>query len=380
MDPRLLKSFRQVRKQQPELFTNISVVGQEKAYMNEIVCDRHSTLIEEEVGPCVHQVDMFSGELTEHMENMNFLRGQVKTVIGPKQTSKLQVTDICFSVLGKHASNECKLGQRRAQRKKARQEGVAAKLEAGAFEVMEQVNAMHNACVKAAEEGKVEASFRKAGWLALEPGREGLRKAEGPRWSGLPLGGSNLPQSYLDVRFTGMDEDGKPMKPDWNKLHLLRKKQQEKKQLDTAGKREGGQKAVQQSLSPESALNKKFTAAEAEAEQVEAQIKEFDEKDVATGFLMEYLEQLDIEDDYDTGDAEEKRITIELSDVQELEARENSAWLRLPPKRRRAVLEEGRAFLTTSQVPRILTAESKAEKKVHQTIKRASKQLVNTRK
>ena len=60
--------------------------------MDEIICAWHSEKLEEECGgPCMHLVDMFAGELTEVVEAHNYARGQVKVVIGPKQTSKIQV-------------------------------------------------------------------------------------------------------------------------------------------------------------------------------------------------------------------------------------------------------------------------------------------------
>jgi hypothetical protein len=361
-----MQPYRVLRKKMPHLFTNVCVCGQEKAYMDEVICDFHSRLTEAVVGPCIHQVDMFSGELTEHMEAVNYLRSQVKTVIGPKQTSKLQVTDITFAVMGKIASQACKSRQRRDQRRKAHQEGVSAKLDAGAFEVMEQTNAMHNACVKAADEGKVELSFRKAAWLAYEPGLKGLRKAEGARWSGLPLGGSNLPQSFLDRRFPDFDENGKPKRPDWSRLHQLRQKQIVKQQLDVAGKREGNLKAVKQTLQPDNAISKKWTTAELEGKELEEEYKDMNEKDASLGFLSEFLTQPDIEDDYAAAASKEDQISIELDDLQELEGMENSAWHRLPPKRRKSILDDARDLVTSSQAPKVLSAESKQEDKAHQ--------------
>ena len=225
---------------------------------------------------------------------------------------------------------------------------------------------MHNACVKAADEGKVEGSFRKAAWLAYEPGLKGLRKAEGARWSGLPLGGSNLPQSFLDRRFPDFDENGKPKRPDWSRLHKLRQKQIVKSQLDVAGKREGNLKAVKQTLQPDNALSKKWTTAELEGKELEEEYKDMNEKDASLGFLSEFLTQPDIEDDYAAGASKEDQISIELDDLQELEGMENSAWHRLPPKRRRAIVDEARDLVTSSQAPKVLSAESKQEDKAHQ--------------
>ena len=129
-------------------------------------------------------------------------------------------------------------------RLKAQKAGVSAKLDAGCFEVMETANAMHNACVAEAETGRVERCFRKAAWLAYEPGEKKLQKAEGDRWDGLPLGGSNLSVSYLEERFSGLDSEGVPKRPDWSELHKLRLKQTQDAELKKASKKQGSQKAV----------------------------------------------------------------------------------------------------------------------------------------
>ena len=73
-----------------------------------------------------------------------------------------------------------------------------------------------------------------------------------------------MPQAFLDRRFPDFDENGKPKRPDWSRLHQLRQKQIVKQQLDVAGKREGNLKAVKQTLQPDNAISKKWTTAELE--------------------------------------------------------------------------------------------------------------------
>ena len=102
--------------------------------MDEVICSFHSELIaeeqtqlaqeaqrtEEEAGGVFHQVDMFSGELSENVSLLNFIRQQVKNVIPPKQTARCQVTDIRFAKLGKDELMKLKAKQRKAMRTKAK--------------------------------------------------------------------------------------------------------------------------------------------------------------------------------------------------------------------------------------------------------------------
>ena len=64
MHPRLMQGWRELRAQQPSVFEKgVRVWGQPTAYMDSIICVGHSRLISQEVRQCIHQVDMFSGEL-----------------------------------------------------------------------------------------------------------------------------------------------------------------------------------------------------------------------------------------------------------------------------------------------------------------------------
>ena len=104
VDARLMASWRALRKRQPGLFRQgVLVWGQRVGYEDEIICDFHSELLSRECRQVVHEVDMFAGELTEHMEEVNFQRQQAKHVIGMKQTFRCQLTDVGFAANGKKA-------------------------------------------------------------------------------------------------------------------------------------------------------------------------------------------------------------------------------------------------------------------------------------
>ena len=103
----LMRSWRDLRRKEPELFQQgVLIWGSPNAYQNEVTCAMMSKELEQHFpNGCLHQVDMFSGELTETMEALNFMRNQVKTIVPPKLTSKGQVTDLGFARDAKAASN-----------------------------------------------------------------------------------------------------------------------------------------------------------------------------------------------------------------------------------------------------------------------------------
>ena len=88
-------------------------------------------------------------------------------MLPPKQTARVQITDIRFAKLGKDALNKVKAKQRKALRAKARKEGVAAKLAKATYEIMDAMIMIHRACVddNKTSLGVVKAA-RMSGYLA----------------------------------------------------------------------------------------------------------------------------------------------------------------------------------------------------------------------
>ena len=350
----LLQSWRKCRKNHPHLFRGNLIWGSKNAYQNEANCVDHSQLIEEEMGgPCIHLVDMFAGELAPSVEEANFKRGQIKATVPPKQTSLTQVVDLGLGVRGKRASNMTKQKQRRNMRRKAQEEGVASKLEAGCYEIMELLNSMHDACVEAAEEGEVARLFRKGGWFAVEAGKTSLQKAEGKRWAALPLGGTQIPRAYLEDRFAHFDSNWIPARPDWSKLHKLRMEQREKAITKVDEKKKGAMKAVLASLLPESPAAKRQKRNEEDEKEFAAEEKSQSEKDSTLAFTQLYMTQASYEMDSKTkeGDEEEPAIDFSLSEIAEMEVCPESLWMSMHPKRRRDILANAQLSATTTQVP-----------------------------
>ena len=348
VDARLMASWRALRKRQPGLFRQgVLVWGQRVGYEDEIICDFHSELLSRECRQVVHQVDMFAGELTEHMEEVNFKRQQAKHVIGMKQTFRCQLTDVGFAANGKKAGEVKKRELRRAQRVRAAREGVSAKLEASAFELLSVAVAMHADCVQRnAEEQKVLATFRACGWPAYDLGSEGLMPASEEKWKDFPLGSSRLGPPFLASRFSHV-KDGVPERPNWNRLHDLIARQQQEADEKT--------KALQGRIA--TVKKRKFHAAfeigaldvDRAAKAEEAQpLADAEAKVVVDlkGFTDFSMPERLFEDQVGA-----EPFSCSLMKLEELESGENAAFNLLRPSVRKQLLEEARSCLVTSQKP-----------------------------
>ena len=152
-------------------------------------------LLREEHLQSVHVQDMLGAAQTEAVREHSYKAQIVRNTIGMKQTARLQVTDVRFAKIMKDRGRTVKEKMRRLKMKKARREGVATHLQATHKELLYYATEMHAATVEdnASNEGVVMAA-RETAYLAsvgdAESGK--LRLADGPEWSGLPLGSSRL--------------------------------------------------------------------------------------------------------------------------------------------------------------------------------------------
>ena len=242
INPRLMLPFVQLRKECPELFyksgeleplgesAGVLIWGHPNAYQDEILSDWNAREFRAEVGdyfPLVHICDMFAGELTSHMESLDWTLNMCKLVLGPKQTAKLQVTDTVCAKIGKNVVSEKKVEQRRRARKKAQLDGVSPTLTASAFEIMESTLAMHSAWQEAGEEGKIAQGLVDALFAEYEPGGEDFSQLvstkHSPRFRSFTRGStSKLDNSFHEMRHTHFSESGVPEPVDWNELARFR--------------------------------------------------------------------------------------------------------------------------------------------------------------
>ena len=79
--------------------------------MDSVICCFHAEQIREEIdsltgvynAAVIHLCDAFAGEWQEEVKNLDFVLNIVKTLLGPKVTAKIQLTDVRFSKMAKDA-------------------------------------------------------------------------------------------------------------------------------------------------------------------------------------------------------------------------------------------------------------------------------------
>ena len=109
-----------------------------------------------------------------------WLNNSTQHTIAPRQTAKLQVTDIRYAKIGKDGTVAMKATRRKLLREKAKHAGVAAMLCSRHIDLMHIVSSMQVACVRdsVANKGVLKA-VRMGGWIAYRPTADGLKPALG---------------------------------------------------------------------------------------------------------------------------------------------------------------------------------------------------------
>ena len=189
----------------PELYVKVEVFGQKEATMDQNICMLLSDQLRNEELPalgvkqCVYQTDCAGCEHTPMVKAIKMSNSQVDHIIGQKQTQKMQSIDLIFAKLGKDQQRASAPTIRRAQRKKALQEGCPAILTSKCTEVMLLLNDMHDACQAAATDERlaVVKAARMGGFLEFLPIAQGLMPVEGDCWQKAGLDSGSLRRAFF---------------------------------------------------------------------------------------------------------------------------------------------------------------------------------------
>ena len=232
-----MRPWRELRKKRPGLFSQgVLVWGHPTAYMDEVICDWHSLLCQEECRDSISQrsqvllsQDSFSGELTSTILSKKFLRQQVQHVIGPHATGRLQLTDTTFAMPAKQAGELTKARLRKRLRYLAAMQRVPVKHKTGSLDIPQVALAMHAEMRK--REGQIVKALRAAHFLDFLPGSEGLVQVSPEEANLWPAGGHRVDAAWSDPKAGWMQplEDRAAFQPlpcDWSALNQLRQEQE----------------------------------------------------------------------------------------------------------------------------------------------------------
>ena len=117
---KLMLPWRRLREKNPELFENLSVYMQPAGYVDSVIFVWMIEELSELFPQALWQRDCFSAAFSEESQQALFLAHQLQTVIGPKMTASLQLTDTDFSKSFKAESRHISERLQTEERKKAK--------------------------------------------------------------------------------------------------------------------------------------------------------------------------------------------------------------------------------------------------------------------
>ena len=217
---KLMLPWRRLRKSEPELFKDLSVYMQPAGYVDSVI---QVWMIEElsELYPqALWQRDCFSAAFSEEAQQALFLAHHFQTVIGPKMTASLQLTDTDFSKSFKAQSRHISEKLQTEERKKAKAEGRRPNLKMGPKEILQISQGAQKALFqKNLENQWVLAGARRNYLLSYRPSLKEHKLVRADSFRQLEAfdeGSSRLRLSWYENRYKWLDPEGKPIEPNWS--------------------------------------------------------------------------------------------------------------------------------------------------------------------
>ena len=214
---RVLESWRQLRKDRPELFERIEVMSQPAANVDSLILSWVIESQAEQYPASLWQRDCFASVFSTTATEAMHLANQISTLVAAKCTSKLQITDSDFSKQFKSLVKG-KLQQLRHDFQQKYQQDAAWKV--GSLEILESVVfAQEEMSKKNLEDEWVLKAAIRNGILGYIPSQGKLQKVTECSWAqaeGFQMGTKRIPSDWFKDRFSWLSPDGKPIEPDWS--------------------------------------------------------------------------------------------------------------------------------------------------------------------
>ena len=183
----IMPEWRELRRKQPELFTEVRVWQQPCAVVDSIVWRWQLDL---EASECkgagaVRVTDTLSAAWSKPSKEAAWLHQQIGVPVPEGCTAICQPTDTHLAKPGKDAGRSQKEQQREAMRLSCQARKVPVSYESGKKEMLEVAVAMQRAMLRLNKDSDVVlAACRAGGWLAYRPDAGGsLRRADEEAWA-----------------------------------------------------------------------------------------------------------------------------------------------------------------------------------------------------
>ena len=216
----LMKEWRQLRADRPELFHTLRIWAQPAAVVDSIVWRWQLDLEGSEFRAVVRLTDALPAAWTDCSKEACWLLNQLQVCVPKGLTAICQPTDTHFAKPGKDAARSEKERLRSEMAAACHRLGQPTQYLSGKAEVLSVANALHRGMVDlAATRETVVQSLRSGGWLAWRPLPGGLVKAEeahdlqgpDPGWASRHLlAAGRVTKAQLVGRYSWLDDDGRP--------------------------------------------------------------------------------------------------------------------------------------------------------------------------
>ncbi|CAE7439407.1 unnamed protein product, partial [Symbiodinium sp. CCMP2592] len=213
---RLMEPWRALRAQKPHLFEHVSVMMQPSSNADSIILSWVAQELSEAFPALLVQRDCLGASFTESVPGAHFLGNTIQTLVAPKMTASLQLTDTDFSRRFKSLCRTSMAERRSLGQKALTESGKSSVWAASVEDICETIVSAQKACAEDASDW-VLSGLRRNGMLAYRPLDGKLQPAElsTPSFKDLPQGSARLRSEWLEPRF-GWVQDGIPSEPDWS--------------------------------------------------------------------------------------------------------------------------------------------------------------------
>ena len=201
----IMKSWRKLRANQPELFADdaVRIWSQPAAVVDSVIYRWQLELEAEEAPQAINLVDYFAAAWTPDSLHAAALLQRAQVGVAAGCTGLSQVTDIGFASRAKAALHRWSEDVKQAMRLKARRQGVPCTYRTQCSDILKAARAMHSQMVSQnQEERTVLRAARQGGWLHYRPDETGkLQLVQEQAWAAdLQEGNDKLGADYLQDR------------------------------------------------------------------------------------------------------------------------------------------------------------------------------------
>ena len=221
---RLMLNWRRLRDKAPELFEQVSVMSQPSAFVDSIIMQWSIEELEAEVGANVSQRGLLTSGLSTTVRSAMSLAHSIPCWIGGKMTAVLQLTDTDFSFSFKASIAQAKHELRQQLRAKAAAQKCKLSFKCGCFELLKIcVEAQKAQVVRNEKDQWILKGLRRNGMLSWRPDMKAgrlVRSSSQPWCQDMPEGSHRIPEKWMKMRYTWVDENGVPEKADWTLSRL----------------------------------------------------------------------------------------------------------------------------------------------------------------